>query len=83
MHCLTAWGQWAMELVQGNASLPGSSEQRNPCNALPHCLHAVGSGMWCTASLPEGSGQWKSWNARPDCWAAVGTRTAAMHCLNV
>ena len=41
MHCLTAWGQWAVELLQCSAPLPGGSGQRNSCNALPHCLGAV------------------------------------------
>ena len=26
MHCLTAWGQWAVELLQCTASLPWGSE---------------------------------------------------------
>ena len=43
MHCLTAWGQWAVQLLQCTASLPGGSRQCNSCNALPHCLWAVGS----------------------------------------
>ena len=43
MHCPTAWGQWAAQLLQCTASLPWGSGQRNSCNALPHCLGAVGS----------------------------------------
>ena len=43
MHCHTAQGQWAMELLQCTASLPGGIGQWNSCNALPHCLGAVGS----------------------------------------
>ena len=43
MHCLAAWGQWAMQLLQCTASLPWGSGQWNSCNALPHCLGAVGS----------------------------------------
>ena len=38
-----SWGQWAVELLQCTASLPGGSGQWNSCNALPHCLGAVGS----------------------------------------
>ena len=56
-HCLTALGQWAAELLQCTASLPGGSGQCNSCNALPHCLGAVGSGppaMHC----PTAWGQW-------------------------
>ena len=44
MHCLAAWGQWALELLQCTATLPGGSGQWNSCNALPRCLGAVGSG---------------------------------------
>ena len=44
MHCLTAWGQRAVELLQCTASLPGGSGQCNPCNAPPNCLGAAGSG---------------------------------------
>ena len=43
MHRLTAMGQWAVEILQCTASLPGGSGQCNSCNALPHCLGAVGS----------------------------------------
>ena len=44
MHCHTAWGQWAVDLLQSTASLPGGSGQCNSCNTLPHCLGAAGSG---------------------------------------
>ena len=44
MHCPTGWGQWAVQLLQCLASLPWGNRQRNSCNALPHCLGAVGSG---------------------------------------
>ena len=57
MHCLTTLGQWAVELLQCTASLPGGSGQRNSCNALPHCLGAVGSetpAMHCLTAW----GQW-------------------------
>ena len=51
MHCLTAWGQWAADVLQYTASLPGGSGQWTSCNALPHCLGEVGSGpsamVWC------------------------------------
>ena len=43
MHCLTAWGQWAVELLSSTTTLPRGSGQCNSCNALPHCLGAVGS----------------------------------------
>ena len=66
MHCHTAWGQWAVELLLCTASVPGGSGQWNSCHALPHCL-----GEWavelvqCTASVP----------------GAVGSGTCAMYCL--
>ena len=42
-ECLTAWGQWAVQLLQCTASLPSGSRQCNSCNALPHCLGGTGS----------------------------------------
>ena len=42
-HCLTAWGQWAVQLLQCSATLPGGSRECNSCNALPHCVGALGS----------------------------------------
>ena len=57
MHGLTAWGQWAVELLQYTASLPWGSGQWNSFNALPHCLGAVGSAtpaMHCLTAW----GQW-------------------------
>ena len=73
IHCLTAlgqwaveplqctaslpWGQWAVELLQYTAALPSGSRQCNSCNALPHCLGAVDSGI--PAMLyPTAWGQW-------------------------
>ena len=67
MHCATAWGQWAVELLQCTASLHGGSGQWNSCNAPP--------------SLPGGSGQCNSCNALPHCLGAVGSGTPAMHRL--
>ena len=57
MHCPTAWGQWAVQLLQYTASLPWGSRQCNSRNALPHCLGAVDSAtpaMHC----PTAWGQW-------------------------
>ena len=59
MHCLTAWGQWTVQLLQCTSPLPGGSGQCNFCNTLPHCLGAVGSAtpaMQCLTAL----GQWAS-----------------------
>ena len=44
MHCSTAWGQWAVDLLQHTASLPGGSGQWTSFNALPHCRCGV---VWC------------------------------------
>ena len=68
MHCLTALGQWAVELLQYTATLPGGSGQCSSCNAL-------------TASLPRGSGQRNSCNALRHCLGAVDTVTPAVHRL--
>ena len=64
LHCvcpaallLTAWAQWAVDLLQCTAPLPGRSGQWTSCNTLPHCRGAVGSGppsMHC----PTAWGQW-------------------------
>ena len=74
MQCHTAWAQWAVQLLQYNASLPGGIGQ---CYCVMYCLTA--RGQWavqplqCTASLPRGSGQWNSSNALPHCLGAVGS----------
>ena len=57
VHCLTAWGQWAVELLQYTAPLPGGSGQWNSCNTLPHCLGAVGCGP-PAIHCPTAWGQW-------------------------
>ena len=67
MHCLTAWGQWVVQILQCTTSLPGGSGHCNSCNTLPHCL---GGGRQCN-----------SFNALPRCLGAVGSATCAMHCL--
>ena len=69
LNCHTAWWQWATEFLQCSASLPRGTGQCNYCNALPHCLWAVGSG------------QWNSYNALLHCLGAVGSGTPAMQCL--
>ena len=57
MHCLTIWGQWAVELLLCTATLLRSSGQWNSCNALLHCLGAVGSATRAIHCLTA-SGQW-------------------------
>ena len=57
MHCPTAWGHWAVQLLQYTAALPGGSGQRNSCTALPQCPGAVGSGTPATHCLTA----WEQW----------------------
>ena len=57
MHDLTALAQWAVELLQCTAPLPGGSGQCNSCNARPHRLGAVGSATPATHCLTAW-GQW-------------------------
>ena len=44
IHCLTAWWQWAVDLLQYTAPLPRGRGQWTSCNTMHHCLGAVGSG---------------------------------------
>ena len=62
-------------------TLPGGSGQCNSCNAVPHCLGAVGNAtraMHCYTAW--GSGRCNSCNARLHCPGAVGGGTPDMHC---
>ena len=61
MHCRTAWGQWAVDLLQYTSSLPGGSGRWTSCDALPHCLGAVGSGLPAINSLTA----WGQWAVPP------------------
>ena len=67
MHCLTAPGQWAVQLLQCTTSLPGRSGQWNSCNALPHCPGTVGSATPAMHGLTA--------------LGAAGSATPATHCL--
>ena len=71
LHCPTAWGQWAVQLLQCTASLPGAVGSATPA------MHSETPVMHC----PTGSGQWNSCNALPHCLVAVGSATPAIHCL--
>ena len=78
MHCLTAWGQWTVQLLQCTAALPGGSGQCNSCNALPQHRGAAGNQglVQCAASVPWG--QWAaqiSATHRLTTWGAVGSAT--------
>ena len=57
MHCHTACGQGAVELLQFSASLPVGRGQWKSCNAPPYCLEAAGS---ATAGMHRHTarGQW-------------------------
>ena len=69
-HRRTAYGQWATELLQYTATLPGGSELWKSCKY--------------TAALPWGSGQWISCGMLLHCLGclrAAGTGPRATHCL--
>ena len=78
MHCHTALGQWAVQLPQCTASLRGGSGQWNSCNALPHCLGAVGSG---TLAM-RGPTSWPHGESYPGGGHCLKSGTPAMHCHN-
>ena len=69
MHCLTPLGQWVVQLLQYIASLPGGSGRCNSCNAVPHCLGALGSGT-SVVRCHAAQGQWPE-----------GSTTPAVYCL--
>ena len=93
MHRLTAWGQWAVQLLRCTAPLPGGSGQCSSYNALPHCLGAVGSGtpaMRGPSSWGDGESclggvhyrkERNSCNALPHRLRAVGGGIPVIHCL--
>ena len=79
----TTWELCAVEILQCSATLPAVK----PCNALPQCLKALGSGP--STALPHqsaGSGQWNTChiasvqlagvflNALPHCRSGIGQR---------
>ena len=85
MHCLTAWEQWAVQLLQCTASLPGGSGQCSFCNALPHCLGAVDSAI-SAMHYPTAWGQWavdlrQYTDARPGGSGQCNSCNALPHCL--
>ena len=43
MHCLTAWGQWAVDLLLFTTTFLRGSGQWNSRNAIPYRVEAVGS----------------------------------------
>ena len=70
-----------MQLPPYTASVPGGSGQWNSCNALPHCLGAVGGATPATVPNYLRNGQWNSFLTLPHCPGAVRTATVGMHCL--
>ena len=44
MDCLTAWGQWTVQLLSCTATVTRVSGPWNSCNALRHRLGVVGGG---------------------------------------
>ena len=67
MHCHTAWGQWAAQLLQCTASLLVGCGQWSSCFAPPHCLGAVGCGTPAKHYLTA--------------WGQRASATPAVHCL--
>ena len=85
IHCRTARGQWAVQLLQRTDCLTAWGQctvQLLQCTAsLPWGSGQCNSCNALTASLPGGSGQCNSCNALPHCLGALGSGTPAMHCL--
>ena len=84
MHCLTTWRQWAAQLLQCTASLPGGSGQWSSCFAPPHCPVAVGCG---TPVMHCHTAQWLWVVQLLQCTASLPGGSGqcnscnAMHCL--
>ena len=80
MHCLTALGEWAVEVPQCTASPPWGGGQCNSYIALPHCLRAMDSGI-STMHCHNGRGQWavELLQCSASLPGVVGNATRAMH----
>ena len=77
MHCHTARGRWAVDLLQcagPPAGGTGRPAQEAVATERAHQLQ-------CNATLPGRSGQWKSCNALPHYLGAKGSEVPAMHRL--
>ena len=77
MHCYTAWGRRAMELLQRVGPSAGGTESRAQESVDPERANL----LQCTATLPGGSRQWNSCHALPGCLKALSCAIPAMHCL--
>ena len=84
MHCLTAWEQWVVQLLQCTAHCLGTVGSATPAT---HCLTAWG--QWivqlsqCTAPLPfSGRSHPARHSSRAPPWARGAAREGQMHhCL--
>ena len=76
VHRQTAWGQWAVQLLQSTAPLPGGSGRWNSGNTVPQCRGAVRLG---TPAMRE-STSWGDWESYPGCRHYIKSGTTAMHC---
>ena len=79
MHCCTALGRWAVELLQCTAAPPlgqWAVQLLRQSVSLP-------GGQWAVTRIappPEGSGQQDSCDTLPHCLGAVGSARPAIHC---
>ena len=82
----------AMGLLQCTATLPRGSRQWNSCNALPHCLGAVGSeALEGTSMLPGDRSQWNCYKCSTahcpqavwQCIAVVSVPPAFRQCCSL
>ena len=76
MHRHTATGQWAMQLLQHMASLPGGNRQCNSCNALPHRRGAVCGG---TPAM-RGPTRWGNGESCPGGGRCLRSGTPKVYC---
>ena len=67
MHCLTAWGHWAVDFLSCTATLLRGSVQR------------AAQLLQCTVSLPGGRAQCTPCNTLPHRLGAVGRATYEVH----
>ena len=85
MHCHTACGQCALELLFCTATLPTGSGRWISCGQwVVELLQRLGQWavglLQCTATLLGGSGQWTSCHELPHRLGAVGSGTPTAHC---
>ena len=82
IQCLTAWGHWAVQLLQYTASALRGSKTLNFCNAVPHRPGQLALQLVQYAdSLPGDGWQCDSCNALPHSLGAVGSAFPAMQCI--